>query len=114
MPVLKIYYDESLDEAVRANRAAIHDGLERMMREVLAADPANCQVVMVGSRHCSPKPVYVDMHFRAKSHRTGAVVEKAMDEVARVLRESLQCGLRIRAFDIDQAALHAFDIDESV
>ncbi len=111
MPVLTIYYDESLDEAVGAHRAAIQDGLEAMMRDVLVADPANCQVVMVAARHSSPKPVHVALQFRAKAHRTRAVVAEAMDHVASVLHVSLQCGLHIRAFDIDQASLHALDTD---
>ncbi len=111
MPVLKIYYDESLDEAVRTHRAAIRQGMEGMMRDVLAADPAHCQVMMVASHHCTPKPVFVELQFRAKAHRTRAVVARAIDEVARILHLTLDCGLRIRAFDIDEDNLHALDTD---
>lgn len=113
MPVLTIYYDDSLDEAVRTHRVAIQDGLEKMMRDVLVADPANCQVVMVESRHCSPTPVYVDIRFRAKPHRTRAVVAQAMNDVATVVGDALGCEMHIRAFDIDQAALHALNTDGS-
>lgn len=111
MPVVKIFFDESLDDAVRNHRTAIQAGLERMMRDVLAADPAKCQVVMVASGHCTPKPVYVDMQYRAEDHRDRAVVAQAMQNVAAVLQGALGCGLRIRAFDIDQTALHALDLD---
>lgn len=111
MPVLKIYYEDSLDDAVRTHRAAIQDGLETMMRDVLAANPANCQVVMVASRHCSPKPVYVDFQFRATAHRTQAVVAQAMADIASVIGGLLNCGMRIRAFDIDQTCLHAHETD---
>ena len=114
MPVLKIYYDASVEEAVRTHCAAIQDGMEGMMREVLAAHPAHCQVMLVASHHCAPKPVFVDLQFRAKAHRTRAVVAQAMEEAARVLHTTLGCGLRIRAFAIDQATLHALDTDGSV
>lgn len=111
MPVLKIYYEDGLDDVVRTRRSAIQAGLETMMRDVLAADPANCQVVMVAVRHCSPKPVYVDMQFRATAHRTQAVVAQAMNDMASVIGGLLNCGMRIRAFDIDQSRLHALDTD---
>lgn len=111
MPVLTFYYDDSLDDAVRAHRAAIQDGLEAVMRDVLIADPAKCQVVMVEARHASPKLVHVALQFRAKPHRTRALVAEAMDQTASVLHGALGCGLHIRAFDVDQAFLHALDTD---
>ncbi|MEM7123075.1 MAG: hypothetical protein AAF563_17480 [Pseudomonadota bacterium] len=111
MPVLTIYYDESLDDAVRAHCAAIQEGLEAVMRDVLVADPAKCQVVLVVARHASPKRVHVALQYRAKPHRTRAVVAEAMNQVASVLHGALGCGLHIRAFDIDQSFLHALDTD---
>lgn len=111
MPVLKIFYDESLDSRVRAKRHDIQGDLNRMMRDVLAADPAKCQVIMIPTMHCTPKPVYVDLQFRANPHRTQDVVERAMQDISGVLLHYLKVGLRIRGFDIDQATLHALDVD---
>ncbi|MES0811859.1 hypothetical protein ABLO27_20385 [Roseibium sp. SCPC15] len=111
MPILKIFYDDKLDPLVRANRTRIQEGLERMMREVLLADPDHCQVIMCASIHCTPKPVYVDMQFRAKEHRTREVVAQAMEAIAEVMLKALAAGVRIRAFDIDQAMLHALDVE---
>lgn len=110
MPVLKIYYDETLDGAVRRHRDEIQTGLERMMREVLRADPAKCQVIMTAAAHVTPLPIYVDMQFRANDHRTRDVVAAAMQDVACILGDALGAGIRIRAFDIDQAGLHALDV----
>jgi 3-oxoacyl-[acyl-carrier-protein] synthase III len=111
MPILKIFYDDKLDPLVRANRTQIQEGLERMMREVLLADPDHCQVIMCASIHCTPKPVYVDMQFRAKEHRTREVVAQAMEAIAEVMLKALAAGVRIRAFDIDQVMLHALDVE---
>lgn len=111
MPVLKIFYEESLDVRVQAGRADIQAGLERMMRETLKADPDKCQIVMCTAKHMSPKPVYVDMQFRANEYRTPAVVGEAMQQVAEVLSKAIGAGIRIRAFDIDQSTLHAFEAE---
>ncbi|MEM9629704.1 MAG: hypothetical protein AAGA50_00165 [Pseudomonadota bacterium] len=111
MPILKIFYDETLDVLVRANRLHIQEGLERMMREVLLADPDHCQVIMSASVHCTPKPVYVEMQFRAKDHRTQEVLARAMDTIAELMLKALAAGVRIRAFDIDEAMLHALDVE---
>ncbi|MEC3861809.1 hypothetical protein VK792_10980 [Mesobacterium sp. TK19101] len=110
MPVIRIFYDETLDPIMRAGRTEIQDKLEAMMREVLAADPAKCQVVMSAVMHATPKPVYVDLQFRANDHRTRAVVSEAMDRTAAAILAVTGTGIRISAFDIDQATLHALDL----
>lgn len=109
MPVIRIFYDETLDPVMRAGRTGIQDKLEAMMREVLAADPAKCQVVMSAVMHATPKPVYVDLQFRANDHRTRDVVSEAMERTAEAILSVTGTGIRIRAFDIDQATLHALD-----
>ena len=81
------------------------------MREVLAADPANCQVLICPVMHATPVPVYVDLQFRANDHRTRPVVSEAMNRTAAAVVAATGTGVRIRAFDIDQATLHALDID---
>jgi len=111
MPVIKIFYAETLDGAVRNHNHAIQDGMECMMREVLHADPAKCQVVFVPSTFVTPLPIYVDMQFRATEHRQGAVIERAMDKIAAILGEMLSTGIRIRAFAIDQSTLYARDVE---
>jgi hypothetical protein len=113
MPVLKIFYDETLDATVRSRRHDIEAGLAVMMRNVLNADPAKCQVVLCSSVHVSPLPVYVDMQYRANDHRTADVVAAAMRDTATVLTDALNAGIRIRAFDIDQATLHALDVEHA-
>lgn len=110
MPVIRIFYDETLDVAIRANRMQIQAELEAMMREVLAADPTKCQVVMCAVMHATPLPVYVDLQFRANDDRTRAVVAKAMERTATAITAAIGAGVRIRAFDIDQATLHALDV----
>ncbi len=110
MPVIKIFYDETLDAAMRANRADIQIKLETMMRQVLAADPAKCQVLMCPAMQATPLPVYVDLQFRANDHRTRHVVAKAMEHTAAAITMATGTGVRIRAFDIDQAILHALDV----
>jgi hypothetical protein len=112
MPVIKIFYDETLDPKVRNARGDIQAGLEAMMRENLAADPTKCQVVLCASMHVTPLPVYVDMQYRANDYRTAEVVAGAMRKTADVLTAALGAGVRIRAFDIDQATLHALDIND--
>ena len=111
MPVLKIFFDEDLTDDMRTTRKKIQSGLESMMRDILKADPDKCEVLMISVLHASPKPVYVDMQFRANTHRSPAVVAEAMQEVVRILAPALGVALRIRAFDIDQAGLHALDTD---
>ena len=93
MPVIRIFYDETLDVVMRANREGIQAKLEAMMREVLAADPAKCQVVMCAVMHATPKPVYVDFQFRANDHRTGDVVAKAMEHTAVAIAAATGTGL---------------------
>ena len=110
VPVIKIFYDQALDAAMRENSAGIQAELEAMMREVLAADPARCQVVMCPALHATPLPVYVDLQFRANDHRTRPVVAEAMERTAAALTAATGTGVRIRAFNIDQAILHALDI----
>jgi hypothetical protein len=111
MPVLKIFYTETLDDAARDNSAVIQRTLEGMMLNTLHADPANCQIILVSAVQIAPMPVYVDIQFRANEHRTRDVVSNAMEEVAEVLLRTFGTSIRIRAFDIDQAALHAFDVE---
>ena len=110
MPVIKIFYDEVLDAAMRANRDDIQTKLEAMMREVLAANPAKCQVLMCPVMQATPLPVYVDLQFRANDHRTRPVVAEAMEHAAAAITAATGMGVRIRAFDIDQAILHALDV----
>lgn len=110
MPVIKIFYDEPLDAAMRAERADIQAKLEAMMRNVLKADPAKCQVLFCRAMQSTPVPVYVDMQFRANDHRTRPVVVEAMRRTAAAIRTATGTGVRIRAFDIDQASLYALDI----
>ena len=110
MPVIKIFYDEVLDAAMRANRDDIQTKLEAMMREVLAANPAKCQVLMCPVMQATPLPVYVDLQFRANDHRTRPVVSEAMNRTAAAIIAATGTGIRIRAFDIDQATLHALDV----
>jgi hypothetical protein len=109
MPVIRIFYDETLDPVMRSRRGEIQDKLEAMMREVLAADPAKCQLVMSAVMHATPKPVYVDLQFRANDHRTHEVVSEAMTRTAAAIVTATGTGIRIRAFDIDQTTLHALD-----
>ncbi|MGO2236810.1 hypothetical protein B6N13_05500 [Marinomonas sp. UCMA 3892] len=111
MPVIKIFYSETLDAAVREQNETIQAGLEHMMREVLQADPAKCQVVFSCSTFVTPLPVYVDMQFRANEYRQGAVIETAMDKIVDVVGKALSTGIRIRAFAIDQSTLYARDVD---
>jgi len=111
MPVVKLFYDEALDAAVRAGGDAIEAGLAEVLRTRLFADPAKCQIIMVPAARVTPMPVYVDIQFRANERRTQEVVAGAMQEVARILGDVLGAGLRIRAFDIDQSGLHALDVD---
>lgn len=111
MPVLKIFYRDTLDTEVRKHGVHIQEALEAMMRNTLRADPAKCQVIMLSAGHVTPKPVFVEMQFRANNHRTPEVVSDAMQEVAGILRRTLGVGLCIRAFDIAQAGLHALDVE---
>ena len=111
MPVIKIFYTETLDADVRKHNQTIQSGLEHMMREVLHADPAKCQVVFACSAFVTPLPIYVDMQFRATEYRQGAVIEIAMDKIVQVLGETLSTGIRIRAFAIDQSTLYARDVE---
>lgn len=110
MPVIKIFYDVALEAPMRANSADIQTKLETMMREVLAADPAKCQVLICPAMQATPLPVYVDLQFRANDHRTRAVVSDAMDRTAAAITAATGSGVRIRAFDIEQATLHALDV----
>lgn len=110
MPVIRIFYDEALDDSMRAGRAELQSKLEAMMREVLAADPAKCQIVMCASMHATPVPVYVDFQFRANDFRTRAVVAEALKRTAEAITDVIGSGIRIRAYDIDQSTLHALDI----
>lgn len=110
MPVIRIFYDEALDSAMRAGRAGIQIKLEAMMRHVLAADPTKCQVVMCAAMHATPMPIYVDFQFRANDFRTREVVDEAMKQTAAAIVAATGAGIRIRAYDIDQSALHALDI----
>ena len=110
MPVIRIFYDEALDAPMRAGRVEIQTSLEAMMRDVLAADPAKCQVVMCASMHATPMPVYVDFQFRANDFRTRSVVAKAMEQTALAIQSVIKAGVRIRAYEIDQTTLHALDI----
>lgn len=110
MPVIRIFYDEALDDAMRAGRAEMQSKLEAMMREVLAADPAKCQIVMCASMHATPMPIYVDFQFRANDFRTRAVVAEALKRTSEVISAVTGSGIRIRAYDIDQSMLHALDI----
>ena len=112
MPVLKVFYDEALDETVRTHRAEMTSRFETMMRERLKADPRNCQVVMAPASHMSPTPVYVDMQFRANDYRSREVVEQAMRDISDAVQGALGTSVRIRSFDIDQATLHALDVEE--
>ncbi|MBJ7556769.1 hypothetical protein [Marinomonas spartinae] len=111
MPVIKIFYAETLDGTIRENQEFIQEGLERMMREVLHANPAKCQIVLLSSTFVSPLPVYVDMQFRATEYRQSIVVEEAMDQVVSVFRQVSPTGIRIRAFSIDQTTLYARDVE---
>lgn len=110
MPVIKIFYDETLDTAMRRARAQVQADLEAMMRDVLAADPAKCQVVMCAVMNATPLPVYVDLQFRANGHRSRPVVAEAMARTAAAITAATGTGIRIRAFDIDQPILHALDV----
>lgn len=110
MPVIRIFYDEALDGAMRANRFEVQAKLEAMMRQILAADPAKCQVVMCAAMHATPMPIYVDFQFRASEFRTSKVVAIAMKETAAAIFSATGAGIRIRAYDIDQSTLHALDI----
>jgi len=111
MPVLKIFYRDTLDTEVCKHGVHIQEALESMMRNTLRADPARCQVIMLSAGHVTPKPVFVEMQFRANNHRTPEIVSDAMQRVAEILQRALGVGIRIRAFDIDQASLHALDVE---
>ena len=111
MSVLKIFYDDALESAIRDNRLQIVAGLEKMMRERLRADPAKCQIIMSAAMHISPLPVYVDMQFRANEFRCCDVVAEAMKDIATILQGCLATSIRIRSFDIDESTLHALDVD---
>lgn len=111
MPVLKVFFDERLDDAVRRAAGEMQAGLAMMMRDCLKADPAKCQVIFCASIVISPAPIYADMQFRANDHRTPEVVAEAMRLTAEILVGALGAAVRIRAFDIDQATLHALDVD---
>lgn len=110
MPVLKLFYDESLDSTVRKNSESIVAGLEALIRDLMHAEAAKCQIILTSAFHMSPLPIYVDLQFRATEERTTTTVSVAMTEIARLLIDNLGEGIRIRAFDINQAHLHALDI----
>ena len=112
MPVLKIQYDEKLHATVQAHRSQIQIDLEAVLTDTLAADPAKCQIIMQSSLLCSPMPVYVDLQFRANDYRTREVVAGATQSIKQVLQQYLNAGIRIRAFDIDPAVLHALDVEK--
>lgn len=112
MPVIRIFYDASLDKVMRSNRTRIQSDIEVVMQETLAADLGNCQVVMCVAMLSTPLPIYVDLQFRANNHRTHAVVDEAIKRLAVTIATASKSGVRIRAFDIDQSSLHHFDFTQ--
>lgn len=110
MPVLKLYYDQSLDPAVSAGAKALDADLSAMMRDTLGADSRKCQIIMVAAGQVSPFPVYVDLQFRANTARDRDALSRAIQEIARIVTSALNAGVRIRAFAIDPEVLYALDV----
>lgn len=109
MPVLKLFYDESLDKVVREHSQSLVTELAELLRHHLRAEPEKCQIMLLPVAYMSPLPVYIDLQFRANEHRSCEVLTNAMQAIAGTVGQSCGTGLRIRAFDIDQAGLHALD-----
>lgn len=111
MPVLKIFYDERLDDAVRRRLSVIEAELTQVISKTLKADATSCQIILASCLKSSPSPLYADLQFRANEFRTDELIANAMQEIANVFIGSVGAGIRIRAFSIDEATLHALDAD---